>query len=56
MMRERDIEIKKTLDMQMDEKLKRKINEKKENEKFISMIIVKDENDKKEDEHHKQVA
>jgi hypothetical protein len=37
----------------MDEKYQRKINEKKENEKFISMIIVKDENDKKEDEQYR---
>ena len=34
----------------MNEKNQRRLDERKENEKFISMIIVKDENDKKEDE------
>lgn len=36
--------------------MQRKLNERKDNEKFISMIIMKDENDKKEDEQNRRVA
>lgn len=48
-MRERDINVKKTLDMQMDMKQKNKQDERRENAKYVKMLIDQDENDKKVD-------
>ena len=48
-MRDRDIQVKRTLDMQMDQKAKNKQDERRENAKFVKMLIDQDENDKKVD-------
>lgn len=46
--RERDMEIRKTLDAQMKEKRDFAIKEREENKKFIQMVLDKDEKDRKD--------
>ena len=49
MARKRDIELLKTLDTQMAEKHRLREKEIKENEKYIKMVIDKDQKDRDED-------